>query len=398
MGYKKIIVLILGLLIFWLLCNSLLRDNLGTSIRLINDNADWKNYFSDGAYYLNGLVPYRDTLSEYPQIPTYLFAVPYLLFRSPSGQTFSFRLYTSVFSLIMVGVLLGTIILLHSILQTHKDRAFLLLLPAGLYFSYNRFDILPSFLVLLSLFFLQRQRSILVGIILGIATLTKWYPVLLLPVFLSYMYQIRRRFDWKMLLAFCLTCLAIVAPTFILGGMRAFLVPYTFHAERGFEYVSLPAILKIISNIWFGTNLNTGFIKYLFLVLSVLPVPLSVLIHVDTFEKVVNWSALVVTFFIIFSRIWSPQWILWVFPLMILLVRTPQDIAWIVAYGVLDYLAFPVLFDMIGPISWPLIFVSLSIFMILFRFVIVACLHANGAAAQQLAVLLGDRLKKNGNG
>ena len=396
MGTKKTLLLILGLLIVWLLGNSLLRDNLGSSIRLFNDDSDWKNYFSDGAYFLKGQVPYKDTLSEYPQIPTYLFAVPYLLFRPSSGEAFNFRLYTSVFSFIMIGVLFGTISLLYNMLQTHKDRAFLLLLPAGLYFSYNRFDILPSFLVLLSLFLLQRKKNLLVGIILGIATLTKWYPALLLPIFLAYIYHTQRRIDWKMFLAFCLTCLVILAPTLLLGGMKAVLVPYTFHAERGFEYVSLPAILRIISHLWFRASLNTTLISYLFLVLSVLPVPFIILAHIDTFDKVIHWSVLVVAAFIIFSRIWSPQWILWVLPLLILMARTPADVAWIVTYTVVDYLAFPLLFDLIGPISWTLIVASLAVFTILLRFAIIAYRRSDGVQLQLLALPWAGKREKHG--
>ena len=203
----------------------------------------------------------------------------------------------------MVGFLFGTITLLYPMLPIHKNSAFLLLLPAALYFTTNRFDILPSFLVLLSLFFLQRQKSLLVGIILGIATLTKWYPALLLPVFLSYMYHTKRRLDWKMILAFVLTCLAILAPTFIYGGFQAVLVPYTFHAERGFDFTALPAILSQVSSLWFGIKLDTTFLIYLFLVLSVLPVPLSLLANINTFEKALLWSGIVVTFFMLFSRI-----------------------------------------------------------------------------------------------
>jgi len=375
MGFRKTILLLIGLSLFWLLSNTLFKDNLGSSIRYFNDDGDWKDYAADASYYLHGQVPYRDTLSEYPQIPTYLFAVPYLLFQAPPGEALNFQLYSAFFTLMMVAVLCGTIILLYRMLPSHKNRAFLLLLPAPLYFSYNRFDILPSFLVLLSLFLLQQKKSVWVGIVLGIATLTKWYPALLLPIYLSYIFHSQHRFDWRMLLAFCLACLAILAPTFALGGLKAVLVPYLFHAERGFEYVALPTILKVVPLIWFNFQVNPDFLKNIFLILSILPLPLSVFAQVDTYEKVVYWSVIAIAFFIIFSRIWSPQWILWVLPLAILVSQTPPDIAWIVAYGLVDYAAFPILFNLLGTISWPLIFLSLAMFIILFHFALVSFQH-----------------------
>ena len=103
MGYKKTVALIVGLFVFWLACNSILRTNLGSGVLFFNQNGDWTNYSSDGAWYLHGQVPYRDTFSEYPQIPTYLFAV-LMLFPPPAGQAFNFRLFTAVFSLLMMGV------------------------------------------------------------------------------------------------------------------------------------------------------------------------------------------------------------------------------------------------------------------------------------------------------
>jgi hypothetical protein len=395
MDKKKITGLGVGLVIFWLFSISILRGNLGAGIRFVNDDGDRSVYASVGEWYLKGQVPYRDVASQYPQIPTYLFAVPYLFFRRQPGVDFNFWTYTSIISFIMLGCLFGTIILLYKMLPAQKARAYLLLLPASLYFTYNRFDVLPSFLVLLSLFFLQRRKNVVSGIILGIATLTKWYPVLLLPVFLSYVFTTQRRIDWKMILAFSLTCLIIITPTFLTGGLKAVLVPYLFHTERGFEYVSLPALLQGAFMSWFGVTIASTFLTYLFLILSVLPVPITLFIRMDTFEKVLHWVLMVVAFFIVFSRIWSPQWLLWLFPLIILAARTPEDIAWIVSYGVVNYLAFPVIFDAAGTESWLLKVAGLAGFIILVRFVIVSFRRSDAKMADWLISLFRNRKENN---
>jgi hypothetical protein len=398
MGFKKTIALVLGLLIFWLLCISIFRENLGYGIRFFNDDYDRSVYALDGEWFLKGQIPYKDTISEYPQIPTYLFAVPYLFSDPNSSPDFNYWVFSTVISLISLGFLLGTILLLYQMLPIHKNRAFLMLLPAALYFSYNRFDILPSFLVLLSLFSLQQKKNVLAGIFLGVATLTKWYPALLFPLFLAYTFTTKRWIDWKMTLAFFLTCTIIITPTFLSGGLKALLVPYLFHAQRGFEQVSLPALIQKAFPNWFGSGPFLSILTYLFLALSVLPVPFLVLAHLDTIDRMVLWSGLILAVFILFSRIWSPQWLLWVLPLMILIAKTPADILWIVVYGVVNYLAFPLVFDRAGPESWQLIISGLFGFFILVRFAVVCYLRAGGVLPLRLSPMWqgkGDMEKSN---
>jgi hypothetical protein len=51
---------------------------------------------------------------------------------------------------------------------------------------------------------------------------------------------------------------------------------------------------------------------------------------------------------LLFSRIFSPQWLLWLMPTLILVARTRWDIAGIIFYGVSTYLAFPMVWDYTG--------------------------------------------------
>jgi hypothetical protein len=68
----------------------------------------------------------------------------------------------------------------------------LLLLPAFLYFSLNRFDIVPTLLMALSLFCLARGRLTLSAILLALGAMVKVYPVLLTPLFVRYLLGNRR--------------------------------------------------------------------------------------------------------------------------------------------------------------------------------------------------------------
>ena len=170
MEKKKTNFLMLGLVVFWLLNISILWQNLGSKILFANDYYDRQDYARDGGCIFNRASPLSRYHQRIPANSHLPFCSSLLFFHAHLGDSYSFWLFSSIISLIMVGFLSGTITLLYPMLPIHKNSAFLLLLPAALYFTTNRFDILPSFLVLLSLFFLQRQKSLLVGIILGIAT------------------------------------------------------------------------------------------------------------------------------------------------------------------------------------------------------------------------------------
>jgi uncharacterized membrane protein len=349
MNRKQTLVLAVFLFFVWLLFISVLRANLSDtpdSVRWFNDHNDRWIYMLRGEWLPLGGIPYKDVLSEYPQLPTYLFGLLHLLVRSNSEQMVYFW-HSSFFSFMMLIFLLMTIRLLYEMLPERKWMACLMLLPASLYFTYNRFDILPAFLCLWSLWLLKRQKHVLSAIVLGVGALTKWYPALLLPIYLSYDYALNKRLNWNMVVSFSVTCILIMLPTLVMGGADAVLSPFILHAERGMEQISLPVLLNVVLS-WLKITPNLTQIKYTFLILQLVMVPVSLFVRIDTFEKVLQWEILVLVFFILFSRIYSPQWILWLMPVMILSIRTRFDLAWIVVYNVVVYLAFPVAVDLRG--------------------------------------------------
>jgi hypothetical protein len=376
MSVRQHALLAVGLALVWILGNTALKFDPPGYGRLVSDDLDRAIYAQRGSWALNGTVPYRDVLSEYPQVATYLMGVPYLV--APTAAT-DLRVYHAIVTGMMLAFLHGTIALLYRMLPTRKGTAFFLLLPGPFYFAYNRFDIVPSFLTLLSLFYLQRGRRVTAAVWLGTAALAKWYPALLLPAFVSYQFTITRRLDWKMILAFGITCLVILAPTAAAGGLTAVMLPYVLHSGRGAEWVSLPILIRNVGS-WLRVNINPTLLNYSVLACSVVPAALSGFARIATFDGVLRWALIVVATFTLFSRIWSPQWVLWVLPLMILTARTVGDTLCIVAYGILTYVAFPILFDYVGSGSPPLKIVSAIVFAILVRTIVISIRRRDPAA------------------
>lgn len=132
--------------------------------------------------------------------------------------------------------------------------------------------------------------------------MTKWYPMLLFPVFLVFDCHKKKRIRWGMPVTFILTVVAIVLPTYLFGGWEAVFAPYRMHLARGLEYVSLPALL----NNWLfsplGIHLNAHLLGSVFLVLQLFPTLFSLIIRLDDREDFLNWSVVIVGLFVGFSE------------------------------------------------------------------------------------------------
>jgi uncharacterized membrane protein len=252
--------------------------------------------------------------------------------------------YAFVFSLLMVPFLFFSILIVYRLRPDRKYLAFLMLLPGGLYFTHNRFDIIPAFLGLLAIYLLSRNRDKISAFVIALGFLTKWYLALLLPVFLSYYYTRRRKINWQMVLVFAITCIALLLPTIISGGLKGLLAPYVTQLSRGLDQPSLFFLITIFLDRGFGFDINNSYFAGASLVLQFSMIPLCVTSRVDSVDKVIRWTLLSVLVFIIFARINSPQWILWVSPLLILTASGRSFVAGIILLDLLTYLQFPILF------------------------------------------------------
>jgi len=283
---KRVILLGGGIFIFWLAGIVDLIFFPEARIRFINDNYDRGIYYERGGWIVHSAVPYRDTISEYPQIPTYLFALPYLALSwlEPMNEL-GYGAWSSAYSLLMLALLFTTILILYKVLTKQKNKSFILLLPAYLYFTYNRFDILPSLICLVSFLLLSGGKFVWAAIMLGIGTLTKWYPALLLPVYLMYYWFLNKKIHWLMIISFGATCLMIILPTYLSGGIEALLVPYRFHIVRGLEKVALPALVGRLFFVFIGNQ--PTILIYLFLTLQFMT---SLQKRVDKISP--NWNLL----------------------------------------------------------------------------------------------------------
>jgi hypothetical protein len=393
---KKSILVLLLLVICSLIFSLAFRDNLGLDVRIINDYFDRSAFALRGSWFSLSKAPYTEVFSEYPQVATYFFALPYILMEPIISQNKTLIEliqipdppnsipqnqivfdYATVFSLLMMVFSFLSISLLYQ-LRGNQKISLLLLLPSSFYFTFNRFDIMVCFLVLLSLYLLSR----------------KCYKMsALLPIFLTYYYSIHRKINWSMILTFSLTSLIIILPTIISGGIDGLLIPYKFGFSKNQNVRE--SLLYLINHV-FKKVFNIGFVRnitlLLFFLFQFFGIPLCITSKIVSFDKVVKWSALSILIFMLFAKFYSPQWILWISPLLILSARKKSDTIWIILFDLLTYIYFPIFYDIYCYIPGITNIMSISTWDIFISIIFIKTIFLVGFALSLLFELIKDNM------
>ncbi len=248
---------------------------------------------------------------------------------------------------------------------TLAGGAFLMALPAALYFSLNRFDVLPALLTALSLACLGRRHLIASAALLAAAMMIKVYPALLAPLILRFLWPERRAaMTWAA--AFAATASLILLPQLLLWGWEPVWAPYRFQLSRP---PFPPSAYGIILPLWLGradllgTIFRFGTLALAtFLILRRRPSDMTALLR---------RGALLLIAFVTLPVFYSPQWILWLVPLLAPLARRSRAVAALaIGLDLLTYLTFPVVMGLaddspylggwrepLSSWSWPLLIV-----------------------------------------
>jgi hypothetical protein len=218
------------------------------------------------------------------------------------------RLYMAV----MILFLLGLLVLLQQGcgVERLKNSAFYLVLPGALFFTLSRFDIIPSTLVLVSFVCLNRKKVLLSALFLGLASLTKVYPLLFAPLIVRHLWP-----GWRLACLWCVT----YGATLLLGlfplafgeDVRGLTAPYLFQATRPVEAFSF---YGYVFPSWLAQGTTGTFFRLTCLLGALAWLTYS---RIPDLETLLQRAALFVLVFISVSAFYSPQWFLWLTPLLI---------------------------------------------------------------------------------
>lgn len=358
-------------------------DERHEGISLIRDNHEIGIYYDRIGYYFNRTLPYSYGYIEYPILGVLYITMPALFSKTMVGYQFGLILQNIVFALLLIVVTFWLL----KIFNKKNWVLWLFILPSAVYFIINRFDVFPALLVQLSLLLLVRKQFTWSFIVLSLAFLTKGYAIVFFPIF--FVYYLNQKglakvnlFKNKYLYILILPTIVVTLFFVILTGLVNGLFPYIFQATRGFSYGSVYLVyIKSLQSILPAWLLGGG-VAVAAKVLTLLQITLPLMIYagykffrkiIKTQEDVINWSLLVILLYVQFSVYYSPQWFIWLLPLLVLMVRTKKEVILVILYDFINYLWFPVVANYAGFYSLPfeiIVLVRTILFIVLILFVV----------------------------
>ena len=286
---------------------------------------------------LHGALPYRDVFVEYPPGAFAVFLPP-----SAFGESH----YNGAFKALMALCGLATILLAGLVLvelgvsrgRVYASVVLLALSPAALGpISLNTYDAWPALLTVLALWLFLRERDVLAFAVLGLAITAKVYPLVLVP--LACIYVWRRAGPRNVaigLLALLAVAAAVVAP-FAAYAPHGVFESFRSQAERGLQVESLGASLLLLLDrlgLYDAHVVRTTGVAGRNLAGGAADAVAAVSLALEALAVVTVWSlyarvrdararlplafAAAVAGFIAFTKVFSPQYLAWLVPLVVL--------------------------------------------------------------------------------
>jgi uncharacterized membrane protein len=324
---------------------------------------------------LHGALPYRDVFVEYPPGAFAVFLPP---------TAFGAGHYDAAFKALMALCGAATIVLVALVLaelgasrrRVAVGVGLLALSPVALGpISLNTYDAWPALLSVLALWLLLRGRELPAFAVLGLAVSAKVYPLVLVPLAAWFVW--RRAGPRRTALAvgvLAVVAAAVVAP-FAAYAPHGVFESFRSQATRGLQVESLGAsVLLVLDRLGLynaevvrttgvaGRNLTGGAadaVALALLVLEVLAVASVWALYArarDARERLPLAFAAAVAGFLAFTKVFSPQYLVWLLPLVVAgggagavalaAVAVVLAQVWFFHYGALFRLEWPV---------WPLL-------------------------------------------
>jgi len=294
-----------------------------------------------------GKIPYVNYPLEYPQLAGGLFQLLY------SFQPGNFPVFALSLHLVQLPLELLTTLSIYKIAQTIYGERYASLVallynlyPMVLHTWVSRYDSIPVFLTVTALYLLLRRRFILSFLMIAIGTMFKWYPAVLLLPFLQFMrgLELSPKTFIRSLLAFSLFCFAVVAP-FLFASPQFFLESYIFHLGRGWNYQSLWVLIIPILR---GSSIPifSRTISDISLLLQFLGCLSILLFRIKGSRGVILGSSYVLMVFVFLTKFYSPQYITWFTPFLILSLPGNLNLLYQITLHLVVYIEYPMLWNL----------------------------------------------------
>jgi uncharacterized membrane protein len=187
--------------------------------------------------------------------------------------------------------------------------------PALILAAFINWDMIAMALTAVAMAAWAGRRGVLAGVLFGLAIATKFYPlVLLAALFLLCLRAGRLRAFWVTTAAAAVTWLAVNVPVAIasLPGWSQF---YRLNSTRGADWGSIWYFLEVRLG-----SMGLGVLNLISLLLFVVAFALIavLVLAAPRRPRVPQAFFLVLAAFLLVNKVWSPQYVIWLVPLVVL--------------------------------------------------------------------------------
>ena len=215
---------------------------------------------------LDGNMPYRDFISEYPPLALLSFLLPGIFFHNYGGYVFGYVLEMYLCNLVILYII-------WRLAQRYKLGVwrtlgmYTLCIAAMNTIVTGRFDILPAMLVLASLYAFIKGKNKTAWVILALGAMTKLYPLVIAPLFALFLLQQKQYRRLAQGIAVFAVVLLVLNVPWIIASPSGYIDfgnltnPNTFlgyHMERGLHSESSYASILMIGQMMGWTQLYAG--------------------------------------------------------------------------------------------------------------------------------------------
>ena len=287
-----------------------------------------------------GQLPYRDFVAEYPPLALLFFTVPRWFGHSYAVYYSAFQLELLAFDLVAV-VALSAAARAFNVPRWRLLAAYTVAIVAVGPITMQQYDMIPATLTLLALVAYQRESDAFAGVLLGLGTMAKVYPVLLAPLLAIDAWQ--RGSARRIVVAasaFVAACVVVALPWLARAPMSLGVLA-SYHGGRGIQIESTWAAISLVAremrltwvevNHTFGSFNITGPLTDAFARISTLVLLAALAIAYFWFFRRVRSartpvdlrllgraSLVVLLVSLATSKVFSPQYLLWIAPFIAL--------------------------------------------------------------------------------
>jgi len=248
--------------------------------------------------------PYIHTQIEYPVITGLFIRLMGLIGRNQLG-------YHIVSSFFLITLALAATYLLYQISDDKKKiLQYWIFAPSMFLFSIYNWDLLVLFFVIAAFYFLQKDRDYLATVFLALGFSAKLFPVLyLVPVLLRH----NQWREWLKILGIFSLVSGIINLPFIFLNYKGWSYFLTLNSLRNSSFDSIWTVFRFL----FPRFQDVSVINFLSLTLFVI----SFVYIIWSFSKESTFKLcfLLTLAFILFNKVFSPQYLLWLLPFFVLL-------------------------------------------------------------------------------